>query len=373
MLKEFKLLKNLSEGQLQDVTDTCRSQTYLPGEVLFKEGEHSTDIYFLKSGRVGLYKADPKTQEEICFKQMEAGESFGEMSFVDGSPRSCSIKAEIESTVYILSKQQLVDGVRNSSDIISQLSLAINQQVNEYLRYLSDRHIISLQSHIDELKERNRFGTFLLLVLASLFSIMFLAAFSNEFLPTGTATSQVFNWAGLLFLVLTPLLIAGYKMKLPILEIGITTKKLGKSIVDGILFTSIGALLIYLVCLGLDNFLPDIELVKSFLNIPLNFVIFSVYAIHSYLQEFCRAITQTSIQQFLKDDRGWYTVGMTAVTFAMTHAHLGSIVIGVAFLSSLLFSWIYMRTYNVAGVTIVHAVLGYIVLSMVLSIQGYAV
>jgi len=363
MLRKFQLLSQLSENQLQEISKICELKTYKQGETLFNEGETDRDIYFLKSGRVGLYKTEPNAQQEICFKKMDAGESFGEMSFLDGSPRSCTIKAEVDSETYILSKQKLLDKVVGSDEIVSLLRATIEYQISSYLRYLSDRHIATLQARINELEERNRFGAFVLILLAGLFLGTFLTAFLNEFWPTNFATSLFFNWFYLLVPVFAPILLAAYNMKLSVIKIGIRKKRLKRSILDGILFTGIGLLSIYGACVTLDPILPDIDLVQGFLNIPWHFSII-FYGLHSYIQEFARALIQISVKKFLKDRRGLYSVGITAVTFATTHAHFSSIVMTIAFFSSLIFSWIYMRTYNLAGVTIVHTVLGYVILSM---------
>jgi CRP-like cAMP-binding protein len=170
MLQKFKLLENFSESQLEQLENICKKIIYKPKKFLFHEEEERDEIYFLISGTVGLYKIDPNTQNHLKFKEMSAGQSLGEMSFIDESPRSCSVKAETEVIAYILSKQRLIDTIPEYQQILNQLYLNINYQVNENLRSLSDRHIMTLQKQIEELEERNRSGYFLLLPCFWLFS-----------------------------------------------------------------------------------------------------------------------------------------------------------------------------------------------------------
>lgn len=158
MLEKFSLLSELTEEQKQEIERICERKLYPKNTIIFEEGEQTDSIYFLISGKVDLFKIEPESKNNLKFKEMFPGENFGEMSFIDGSPRSCSIIASEESEIYILHKQQLIENVSDSQQIINTLGITIARQVNSYLRYLSDRHVAILQKQIDELKERTNFG-----------------------------------------------------------------------------------------------------------------------------------------------------------------------------------------------------------------------
>ncbi len=168
MLENFDLVSNLTEEQIQKIESICDSRTYIQGELIFRENECPNNIYFLVSGEVSLNKLEPQTGQNIQFKQMHSGQSFGEMSFMDGSPTSCSVKAESDSHIYILSKQKLISSMPDALKIINLMSTAITYQVNEYLRYLSDRYVIGLQQQIESLKD---FSYFLLFILVRMHQV----------------------------------------------------------------------------------------------------------------------------------------------------------------------------------------------------------
>jgi len=203
MLENFQLLANLNDRQRQVVEDVCFLRSYEEGEYIIKEGESTTDIYFLISGKVELYKIEPNTQNNI-----KSGQSFGEMSFVDGSPRSSSVKAATPVAVYVLSKQALLDRVSDPQETINILAATIIHQVNDYLRSLSDRHIMAIQKQIDELKERNRFGVFFVSTVIFLFAITILNAILDDFFPNYNVASILFNWAYLFIFTIFPIFLA---------------------------------------------------------------------------------------------------------------------------------------------------------------------
>lgn len=79
-----------------------------PNEFLVREGEDSDEMYFLKSGTLGIFKIKGNAESQIG--TIYSGELVGEMSFLDGKPRSASVKAisECELTVIPHAKMQAV-------------------------------------------------------------------------------------------------------------------------------------------------------------------------------------------------------------------------------------------------------------------------
>lgn len=61
------------------------------GDYLVREGEASTDMYYVQEGTLGVYKK--KSSGDIQIGTIYSGELVGEMSFLDGSIRSATVKA----------------------------------------------------------------------------------------------------------------------------------------------------------------------------------------------------------------------------------------------------------------------------------------
>lgn len=65
------------------------------GQVIFKEGDTGGSMFIVESGRVAVYKG------EIQIGAIIKGNSFGEMSLLDGRPRSATCIADDESTILL--------------------------------------------------------------------------------------------------------------------------------------------------------------------------------------------------------------------------------------------------------------------------------
>ncbi len=62
-------------------------------ELLFREGEKSTSLYLITSGKINIYTVD-RNNKEALLATFKPNQIIGEMAFVDGSPRSASARAD---------------------------------------------------------------------------------------------------------------------------------------------------------------------------------------------------------------------------------------------------------------------------------------
>ncbi|HDN59949.1 MAG TPA: cyclic nucleotide-binding domain-containing protein [Candidatus Marinimicrobia bacterium] len=69
-------------------------KTFSPGEIICREGDPGESMFVIKSGRVEVYNTVDK--RKITLAKLGPGEIFGEMSIIDGRPRSATVRALTE-------------------------------------------------------------------------------------------------------------------------------------------------------------------------------------------------------------------------------------------------------------------------------------
>jgi CRP-like cAMP-binding protein len=79
---------------------------YKRGDVLFREGENSKDLYILQSGIVKVYK-EIEEKQQLPIAVVHAGQFIGELSFFDGKPRSATAEAMTDLKVIRLDQTRL--------------------------------------------------------------------------------------------------------------------------------------------------------------------------------------------------------------------------------------------------------------------------
>jgi len=72
------------------------------GDVIFREGDAGDCLYVIREGAVDI------TLGNRVLKLMQPGDIFGEMSLIDGEPRSANAVARAETTVIPITEEQFL-------------------------------------------------------------------------------------------------------------------------------------------------------------------------------------------------------------------------------------------------------------------------
>ena len=91
-LEKIALWRGLPPVALAQIHKRCRWKTYSEGEQILSYLDRSDDVYFITEGgvRITFYSLQGTV---VTLGDLAAGEIFGEMAAIDGSPRSASIVA----------------------------------------------------------------------------------------------------------------------------------------------------------------------------------------------------------------------------------------------------------------------------------------
>ena len=87
LLRNVAIFKDLDDGELARVAEVCRSQEFVSGEYIFREGEPGNRLYLIVDGEVRISRTIPGSGEE-ALAILKVGSLFGEMSVFDRSERS---------------------------------------------------------------------------------------------------------------------------------------------------------------------------------------------------------------------------------------------------------------------------------------------
>lgn len=95
-LLNIDLFSGLPDSDLEALAGRCRWRRYAPDQQIIGHQDETTDVYFVASGRVRVTVYSP-SGKEVSFRDLGAGKSFGELSAVDGGPRSANVIALTET------------------------------------------------------------------------------------------------------------------------------------------------------------------------------------------------------------------------------------------------------------------------------------
>lgn len=92
LLAEVPFLQLLDEKDLAALAADLDVVRFSAGQVLFNYGDPGDSLYVIRSGEVEVFFKDD-TGKRIVLETAKAGEVFGELSLLDGGPRTASVVA----------------------------------------------------------------------------------------------------------------------------------------------------------------------------------------------------------------------------------------------------------------------------------------
>ncbi len=129
----------------EEVKALLREKTLASGELAFMEGERSPGIFFLKAGRVKIFKTSPEGKEQVL-RIMNPGDSFNDVPVFDEGPNPASAQGMGPSVVCLLRTQDTVALIGKypalSLGIIRVFASRL-RQLTTLVEDLSFRHVTS--------------------------------------------------------------------------------------------------------------------------------------------------------------------------------------------------------------------------------------
>ncbi|GER92377.1 Crp/Fnr family transcriptional regulator [hot springs metagenome] len=127
-LKEIPIFNALSDRYIRHLSDDFIIRSVNKGETIFYQSDNSTDLYIVLEGAV---KASLLNQdgEELILATFCKGDFFGEMSLLDGKPRSATMIAVDDSILGILRREKFLLAVKNDPMIAIDLLSALVQRM----------------------------------------------------------------------------------------------------------------------------------------------------------------------------------------------------------------------------------------------------
>lgn len=134
MKDAIPLFAGLAESTSKDLDRLLRWRRYAPQEQIIDRQSESREVFFVGSGkvRVVIYSLSGR---EVTLNDVTAGGFFGELSAIDGEPRSASVMAIQESLVGSMSHEDFMRLLLNNPE----LSVQVMRHLARILRMATDR------------------------------------------------------------------------------------------------------------------------------------------------------------------------------------------------------------------------------------------
>jgi CRP/FNR family cyclic AMP-dependent transcriptional regulator len=101
-LREVPIFRGLDERELRRIAEVGKEVRFEPGTVVAEQDGGAAGFHLILAGEVSV---DVNGVERA---RLRKGQYFGEMSLIDGKPRSATVRAESPTTTFALTSWQFL-------------------------------------------------------------------------------------------------------------------------------------------------------------------------------------------------------------------------------------------------------------------------
>lgn len=141
LLQGFHAFVRLDAQDAQCVLAYMREVVYPSGSVLFRTGDsgHAGHLLLVLDGEVSVDASNPGSEGSVPIAVMGAGSVLGEMSLLDGAPRSATCTAVTDILAAGLARRGLERLVEEHPKVAAKLLAGLAQRLAERLRSMGEQ------------------------------------------------------------------------------------------------------------------------------------------------------------------------------------------------------------------------------------------
>jgi CRP-like cAMP-binding protein len=155
LLQTVAYFAELEVEVLQTVAARCRSKVVPPGQIIFMEGDPSRDLCILESGRVKFYRGNAEGREQVLKVFDRRGDTFCIASAFGAGKHIVSVKAAIETRLWLLDLDTVNSLVREHPAMGLELVTVAGEHMTHLVELANDLALKSaterLAKHLHEL------------------------------------------------------------------------------------------------------------------------------------------------------------------------------------------------------------------------------
>ena len=136
LLENAQMLKDFEWGQIKVLAGYIQLYRADAGAVLFREGERGDFMCIVLEGKLEVHKENNQRIDKTV-STVFPGRSLGEMTIVDGEPRSATAIVIEPSTLAVLTQENFSLIMRDKPALSAKLLLKIAQLLSQRLRLTS--------------------------------------------------------------------------------------------------------------------------------------------------------------------------------------------------------------------------------------------
>ena len=151
LLAQIPIFESLEPADVDALALQLDVISFSPDAVVFEAGDSGSSLFIIEDGEVSI-ELPQKGGHPVVLATLHKGQYFGELSLLDGQPRSAGARATRQTNLLRLERQDLVDLVRRRPDAAIRILAELGERLRQTNELLSQR----VSKDVSEVYERQR-------------------------------------------------------------------------------------------------------------------------------------------------------------------------------------------------------------------------
>jgi CRP-like cAMP-binding protein len=148
-----KFLDSLTDEERTDFLSFCEKKVFLTDQEIIRKGETERDLFLIQTGSATA--SDNWDEDSVPLAIFSEWDVFGEMSFLEGSPRSATVIASEDSVVFSISWEKFSRFLEEKPAIGVKLLLRFTDVLIKRLQFIDEAFTTIAVANRDMKKNMN--------------------------------------------------------------------------------------------------------------------------------------------------------------------------------------------------------------------------
>ena len=146
-LARIPFFAGLDAAALERVAAGTRTRRFRRGEVIFHAGDPGEALFVIVSGEVKI-TLPSETGDEAILATLRAGDVFGEIALLDGSPRSASATALVATETIVLPRETFGELIATEPAVRDALLSSLAGELRRLTTHVEELHFLDMTGRL---------------------------------------------------------------------------------------------------------------------------------------------------------------------------------------------------------------------------------
>jgi CRP/FNR family cyclic AMP-dependent transcriptional regulator len=146
-LARIPFFAGLDPAALERLAEGTRTRRFRRGDIIFHAGDPGDALFIIMSGEVKI-AVPSESGEEAILATLAAGDVFGELSLLDGAPRSASAAALVATETVMLPRDRFRELIANEPAVRDALLASLATELRRLTMHVEELHFLDITGRL---------------------------------------------------------------------------------------------------------------------------------------------------------------------------------------------------------------------------------